>query len=193
MRSALQTLGWLACIIYSTIPSFWLVIHPRVEYWRSHHSPYSRLLPLWFGMWGILAVITAPWRRVVLYDQPWMWLPAIALFLTGIWMYTHSGGGFSWKQLGGLPEILPGHPEQRLITTGLRSRVRHPVYLAHLCEMLAWSLGTGLLALYALLGFALLTGAFMLHLEDAELEKRFGPAYREYRAQVPSLLPRWKA
>jgi protein-S-isoprenylcysteine O-methyltransferase Ste14 len=150
------------------------------------------LIPLWFAMWAVLAVLTAPWRHIALYEQPRMWLPAACLFLLGIWLYTHAGSGFSWKQLGGLPEILPGHPEQRLITTGIRSRVRHPVYLAHLCEILAWSIGTGLLVLYALLAFAVLTGAFMLRREDAELEERFGQPYRQYRAQVPSVLPRLK-
>ena len=56
--------------------------------------------------------------------------------------------------------------------------------------MLAWSIGTGLVALYALTVLAILTGALMIHMEDAELEQRFGEEYREYRARVPAILPR---
>ena len=83
-----------------------------------------------------------------------------------------------------------GHREDRLITTGIRARVRHPVYLGHLCEMLAWSIGTGLLACWALTAFAMVTGAVMIRMEDAELKHRFGEAYLVYRTKVPAIVPR---
>jgi protein-S-isoprenylcysteine O-methyltransferase Ste14 len=41
-----------------------------------------------------------------------------------------------------------------------------------------------------LTGFAVITGAIMIRLEDKELEERFGESYREYRARVPAFLPR---
>jgi protein-S-isoprenylcysteine O-methyltransferase Ste14 len=187
----LRTLGWLMCVIYSTIPAFWLVIHPYADYWRARsRSPYRVLLPLWIAMWIVAAVITAPWRHVVLYAQPATWIPATLLFGAGFWIYRHAGQQFSARQLGGLPELLPGHSEQRLVTTGIRRRVRHPVYLAHLCEMLAWSIGTGLAACYTLTAFALITGALMIRMEDAELEQRFGEEFRSYRQRVPALLPK---
>jgi hypothetical protein len=31
----LETIGWIACLVYATIPSFWLVIHSRAHCWRS--------------------------------------------------------------------------------------------------------------------------------------------------------------
>jgi len=71
-----------------------------------------------------------------------------------------------------------------------RERVRHPVYLGHLCEMLAWSIGTGLVVCWALLAFAMITGVVMIRLEDAELEKRFGEEYAAYRERVPAVLPK---
>lgn len=141
-------------------------------------------------MWIIVVLATAPWRRVVWYQTPWTWIAAAVLFAGGIWLYVKSGANFSPKQLGGLPELRPNHPETRLVTTGIRSRIRHPVYLAHLCEMLAWSVGTGLAVCYALTVFAILTGAFMIRKEEAELEQRFGEEYRQYRQRVPAILPR---
>ena len=78
----------------------------------------------------------------------------------------------------------------RLVTTGIRSRVRHPVYLAHLCEMLAWSVGTGLAVCWLLTALAILTGAVMIRMEDAELEKRFGEDSVRYRQSVPAVIPR---
>jgi len=186
-----QTLGWLACVVYSTIPLFWLMVHPRAHRWRAREgSPFRVLVPAWIVMWIGIGVLTGPWRAAAFYSTPWSWIPAALLFATGITIYFSSGAHFSWAQLGGLPEVRPGNHNQRLVTTGIRARVRHPVYLAHLCEMLAWSVGTGLIVCWFLTAFAILTGAVMIRLEDAELEKRFGEEYREYRDRVPAVFPR---
>jgi len=192
----LQVIGWLACVAYSTIPAFWLMIHPFAEQWRTRHrspyyrSPYMVLLPVWVAMWVGVALVTRPWRGILLYRADWAWGAAALLFVCGLYLYSRSGKNFSAKQLGGLPEIHGGNREQRLVTDGIRSRVRHPVYLAHLCEMLAWSVGTGLAACWGLTALAVITGAGMIRMEDSELEKRFGDSYRAYRRSVPAVLPR---
>jgi protein-S-isoprenylcysteine O-methyltransferase Ste14 len=187
----LQTLGWLACVVYSTIPWFWLMIHPRAHRWRTHAgSPYRMLVPAWIVMWIGIGAVTGHWRTVALYSTPWNWIPAGILFGTGILLYKLSQTGFSPLQLYGVPEIVAGNHEQRLVTTGIRSRVRHPVYLGHLCEMVAWSIGTGLIVCWLLTAFAIVSGAVMIRMEDAELEKRFGEEYLAYRSRVPAILPR---
>ncbi len=140
-------------------------------------------------MWLFLAAITAHWRNLTLYHRWWCWLPAAVLFGAGLALYKLSSTGFSQAQLGGLPEVLPGH-RQHLVMTGIRAHMRHPVYLAHLCEMLAWSIGTGLAVCWALTAFAIVTGAAMITMEDNELENRFGEEYRQYRMKVPALLPK---
>ena len=194
MLAFLQTVGWLAVIVYTSIPSFWLLIHPRVKYWRSRQkSPYRLLIPVWTTMWIALGILTAPWRRILIYETGWTWIPAAFLFLLGFWLYKSSGKHFSGAQLSGAAELLPARGEQRLVISGIRNRIRHPVYLGHLCEMLAWSIGTGLAVLYALAAFATVTGAIMILLEDKELEQRFGEEYRRYRNRVPALFPTlWK-
>jgi protein-S-isoprenylcysteine O-methyltransferase Ste14 len=93
-------------------------------------------------------------------------------------------------QLSGLAEVEPDRHTQQLITTGIRARVRHPIYLGHLCELLGWTIALGTASLFALSLFAMLTGAVMLHLEDNELESRFGESYRTYRHTVPAIFPR---
>jgi protein-S-isoprenylcysteine O-methyltransferase Ste14 len=141
-------------------------------------------------MWVVVALLTRPGRSIVLYRADWAWIAAALLFACGLYVYSQSGRNFSAQQLGGLPEVHGANREQRLITDGIRSRVRHPVYMAHLCEMLAWSAGTGLAVCWALTAFAMVTGAVMIRMEDAELEKRFGESYRAYRRSVPAVLPR---
>ena len=187
----LRTLAWLACVVYSTIPLFWLMIHPRAHRWREREaSPFRVLLPAWIVMWIGIGVLTSPWRAAALYSAAWSWPPAALLFATGIMIYSSSGAHFSWKQLGGLPELRPRNDDQHLVTTGIRSRVRHPIYLAHLCEMLAWSEGTGLAICWFLTAFAIATGAVMIRMEDAELEKRFGAEFISYRQTVDAVFPK---
>jgi len=186
----LQTIGWAACIVYATIPAFWLLIHRHVDYWRSlPRSPYRVLLPLWIAMWIALGLITARWRTLSFYSTAWTWIPAAFFFATGFWIYKNSTREFSGTQFGGVHELQPEQHEQRLVTSGIRSQVRHPVYLAHLCEMLAWSIGTGLAVCYGLTAFGVITGAIMIRLEDAELEQRFGQQYRDDRRRVPAVIP----
>jgi protein-S-isoprenylcysteine O-methyltransferase Ste14 len=189
----LRAVGWIVCVVYSTIPAFWLLIHPRVEYWRSRpRSPYKILLPIWIGMWAAVAGITAPWRGFLLYTNHWTRIPAALLLLAGLLLYKLSRDHFTLAQLGGLSEILGGDREQRLATTGVRAHLRHPVYLGHLSEMLAWSVGTGLAVCWTLTAFAVITGAIMIQTEDHELEVRFGEPYRTYRLAVPALVPKVK-
>jgi len=188
----LRTLGWLACVVYSTIPLFWLMVHPRAHVWRARQrSPFRVLVPAWIVMWIGIGALTGPWRAAAFYSTPWTWVPAVLLFGAGISIYSYAGAHFSWAQLGGLPEVRADHRDDRLVTTGIRARVRHPVYLGHLCEMLAWSLGTGLAVCCVLTAFAIVTGAVMIQMEDAELEKRFGQEYARYRFSVPAVIPRF--
>jgi protein-S-isoprenylcysteine O-methyltransferase Ste14 len=187
-----RAVGWLACVIYSSIPSFWLMVHPRAHQWRAAvRSPFRFLVPAWLTMWIAIGALTAPWRNLLLWSTAWTWIASLPLFAVGVFLYVAAGAHFSWAQLGGLPEVQANHTDDRLITTGIRARVRHPVYLAHLCEMFAWSIGTGLLVCCLLTAFAIATGAVMIGLEDAELERRFGDQFRRYRSDVSSILPKF--
>jgi protein-S-isoprenylcysteine O-methyltransferase Ste14 len=187
----LPTFAWLACIVYSTIPAFWLAIHPFASFWRAQkRNPFALLVPMWIALWIALALISAPWRHLRLYSTTTTWLPAAVLFLAGIWIYRRAGAGFSWSQLGGLPEIRDSGTQKPFAATGIRARVRHPIYLGHLVEMLAWSVGSGLVVCFGLTVIGIVTGAWMIAAEDRELETRFGADYRRYKANVPAIFPR---
>ena len=187
----LRTVGWLFAIVLSTVPSYWFLVHPRAEYWRSRSGPRFCILgPLWIAIWIAVGAITWPWRYVAWYDSPFPWLAAAPFFAAGFYLYYRGRARFSFAQLIGRPEVQGEGFEQRLVRTGIRARVRHPVYLGHLCELIGWSLGTGLAVIYGLTAFAVVTGAVMIRMEDEELERRFGDAYRQYRQATPALIPR---
>jgi protein-S-isoprenylcysteine O-methyltransferase Ste14 len=184
----LLTFAWIVAVIYASIPPFWLVIHPFAERWRRSEVGARKLLGFtWLATILLLAAVTAPWRELRLYDTPYAWLAALPFGGLALLIYGRAGG-FGFDRLIGRVE-LESNLEQRLITTGLHRRIRHPFYLAHLFMLTGWTLGSGLLVLYALWAFALLTGFFLIRTEDAELERRFGDEYREYKRGVPAILP----
>ena len=141
-------------------------------------------------MWIAMGALTWPWHKVLLYRAGWSWLIAAPLFAVGGTLYVLSFKSFTADQVLGRTELHPHKHEQRLVTTGIRRHIRHPIYLAHFCELLGWSVGTGMAILFAMTVFAAITGVFMLRAEDRELESRFGDEFRQYRDQVPMLFPR---
>ncbi len=191
MLTFLRTVGWLFAIVLSTVPSYWLLVHPRAESWRSRRGARFRILgPLWIAIWVAVGAITWPWRHIAWYSNPLFWLAAAPFFAIGFYLYHRARATFSFAQLTGRPEVEGDMFEQRLVNSGIHARVRHPVYLGHLCELIGWSLGTGLAVIYILTGFAIITGAIMIRMEDDELERRFGEPYRRYRKATPAVIPR---
>ena len=124
-----------------------------------------------------------------MYSLRWMWAPAAVLLLLGLSIYACVGPSFSAHKLSGEAELRPDQYAQELVTRGLHSRMRHPIYVAHLTNFAGCAIGSGLVVSYILLGFSVvLTFPLMIWLEERELAVRFGESYREYRQRVP-LLP----
>jgi len=83
----------------------------------------------------------------------------------------------------------PWDPPQRLVTTGLYARLRHPLQLGH--ALLVWgaALAVGSLATlaYAAVFTAVLMGPVRIA-EERMLAKRYGEAFHQYRARVRAYL-----
>jgi protein-S-isoprenylcysteine O-methyltransferase Ste14 len=186
--------GWIPCCIYGSVPSFWLLVHPYADFWRRRHREgkpvYQLLVPIWVAMWVTLYAATYPLRGVQLYPVRWAWVPGLLFFVVGTVLYAQGHNGFSFSQLVGFHELKPDQHSPQLSVRGIRQHVRHPVYLAHLCQMLAFSITTGLAPCWALTAFALVTGIAMVRAEERELVQRFGDSYRKYQQNVPMLIPR---
>jgi len=192
LHSILDVVGLLVASVYCTIPVFWLVFHPFVEQWRQYgRRAYLAIMPTW-GVF-IAAAFAAGWpvRHLHLYESKVPWVMGVLFILAGFSIYRSASQGFDRAQVSGLAELEPDQHDQKLVVTGIRTQVRHPIYLGHLCEVFGWTVGTGSIALCGLLLFAAVTGAIMIRKEDAELEARFGDLYRQYRDTVPALLPKF--
>jgi protein-S-isoprenylcysteine O-methyltransferase Ste14 len=192
LHSILDVTGLLVCSVYCTIPLFWLVFHPFVERWRKYgRKAYWAIMPAWGIFIAGAFALGWPFRHLHLYDSKVPWVLGVLFILAGLSIYRSASLGFDGAKISGLAELEPGQHDQKLIVTGIRTQVRHPIYLGHLCEVMGWTVGSGSIALCALLLFAAITGAIMIRREDAELEQRFGDLYRQYRDRVPALLPKF--
>src|SRR5579871_652000 len=102
MAHSLALVGWIACIVYSTVPCFWFLVHPWADHWRNRRrSPYFVLIPAWAAVWIVVGLLTARWRHITFYATVWSWVPAVGLFALGFWLYARSTRNFSAQQLGG--------------------------------------------------------------------------------------------
>ncbi len=192
LHSYLDIAGLLVGSVYCTVPLFWLVFHRFVELWRQYgRKAYVAIVPAWGIFIAAAFALGWPIRHLHLYESNLPWVLGVLFILAGLSIYGSASRGFDRAKIAGLAELELSQHEQRLVITGIRAQVRHPIYLGHLCEVMGWTLGTGSIALCGLLIFAVFTGAIMIRKEDAELEKRFGDAYRQYRDTVPPLLPKF--
>lgn len=192
LHSILDVAGLLVCSVYCTIPLFWLVFHPFVEKWRKYgRKAYVGIMPAWGVFIAAAFALGWPIRHLHLYDSKLPWVLGVLFILAGMSIYRSASQGFDRAKVSGLAELEPDQHDQKLVVTGIRTQVRHPIYLGHLCEVFGWTVGTGSIALCGLLVFAAITGAVMIRKEDLELEQRFGDLYRQYRDRVPALLPRF--
>jgi protein-S-isoprenylcysteine O-methyltransferase Ste14 len=180
---------WVLGVIYATIPAFWMAVHPFASYWRTRKRPFPILGLIWIAIILAVVFLTKPWHEQRFYVNPWAGIPAAILFAFAILIYRSTGRSFGRDNLIGRTELEPQAREQKLITTGIHARVRHPIYLGHLLMLTSWTIGSGLKVLFALLAFAVVTGAIMVRMEDAELEARFGDEFKEYKKRVPAVIP----
>jgi protein-S-isoprenylcysteine O-methyltransferase Ste14 len=183
----LRTTAWQMAAVYATIPCLWLLVHPFTDFWRKNKAPIKSMGLVWLVMWAMARWITWPYRNLLFYSTSLTILPGFLFMGLGLSVYRHIGD-FGFARLAGQSEMRANKP-QLLITHGIHGRVRHPIYLAHLCCLLGLAISSGLVAVYALMAFALITGIFLIRVEDKELERRFGEEFRAYRVRVPALIP----
>ena len=95
------------------------------------------------------------------------------------------GGGMVTAALalmiGGLTQLRGLENIDHLVTTGLFSRLRHPMYVGFVLWIGGWVVCYGAVASFAV-GLVCIGNIFYWrHLEEGELESRYGEDYRVYR------------
>jgi protein-S-isoprenylcysteine O-methyltransferase Ste14 len=155
----------------------------------------------------LLAILLLPFMVVVMIprwllrgwsssDTRWIdgTIPAAIAHLAGAAMFLVGFALFAWcvslfARIG-KGTLAPWDPTRRLVVAGPYRYVRNPM-ISGVLMMLAGEaafLGSRAIATWALTFFVINNVYFVL-LEEPGLERRFGAAYREYKAAVPRWLP----
>lgn len=105
----------------------------------------------------------------------------VALVAWTVSLFSTEGGG----------TLAPWDPTTRLVVAGPYRHVRNPMIGGVLCVLLGEAALLGSLPLLAWFAVVFAVNAVYFPLvEEPGLERRFGAAYGEYRANVPQWLPR---
>jgi protein-S-isoprenylcysteine O-methyltransferase Ste14 len=115
---------------------------------------------------------------------------SIVCFILGIpWMLS----AIVWQLVRGNGTPVPVVPTKHFLQNGPYRYVRNPMILGFVLYLLGWAFifNKAGAFLAAAVVIALLL-AEIKTIEESELEKRFGDAYREYKNQIPFIIPKWR-
>jgi protein-S-isoprenylcysteine O-methyltransferase Ste14 len=151
-------------------------------------------LTFWFGLSGLL-VFASLWLDKFLPARLFLPLP-INIFLsvlllvigTTLCLWTV----YSFVKARGSP--VPLNPPQRLVTTGLYSRVRNPMIIGWMVMLLGVGLLLNSISLIFIFTplFLLLNILYLKTVEEKEMGKKFGQEYLKYKESVPMFIPRFR-
>ena len=133
---------------------------------RVFATVFAAMLVMWVS-WFVLGYV-APRSVTVPEALRWAGLVAVAAGAASV--------------LGGMWSLRGVENIDHLVTTGLFSKVRHPMYLGFTLWILGWVAFAGTAANALIAPLALASIAWWRHLEEQELESRYGDAYAAYRA-----------
>lgn len=89
--------------------------------------------------------------------------------------------------------LAPWDPTQRLVVQGPYCYTRNPMISGVFFVILAEAIATGSPALFCwAVAFWLLNTVYFVYSEEPGLERRFKESFRQYKANVPRWIPRWR-
>ena len=130
-------------------------------------------------VFAAMCVMWVSWFSMCPLDPYHLTLPGSVRWV-GLFMVA-AGIGLSFGALGHLKGV---ENIKQLVTTGLYSRFRHPMYMGFILWILGWSIYHG--AAFSLIPGLLAIGSILYwrRLEEHDLESRYGEDYRHYRART---------
>lgn len=171
----MNTRNFILLIIISVLTHF-----VRTVYEVLKHKKIIEASKLTFAiMFPNMTVLWISWFMLCSADVYKLNLPAFVRYI-GI-AITIAGAGLFFTALFTIKTLETYSGD--LITTGIYSKVRHPMYLGFICWLFGAPLFFNAVTAFALAVLFIANVLFWRHLEELELEKRF-VGYKEYRVKT---------
>lgn len=142
--------------------------------------------PLSLFLWGMVAQVALHWLLPVARLVAWPWT-LIGLVPLAMGLAVMIRGERQFKKTG--TPVQPGSDPTTLVTSGVFSRTRNPMYLGIVLVLVGVA---GLLGTLSPFVSPLVIGPVLsvrfIRREEASLRSTFGDAYDEYRDEVPRWL-----
>jgi protein-S-isoprenylcysteine O-methyltransferase Ste14 len=163
----------------------WCEIMPRdreelLAEMMPHNRIYQNVLLVTFISIWILDSFVLHFSTFFLFIIP-IWyhlIPALVIFFMGLYLINVSYKNFLDTE------------ETGLVTAGIFSHIRHPMYLGYVLSYLALAIGTFSFASIIIWVAIFIVYNAMANYEDVKLEEKFGDVFLEYKNAVPKWLPR---
>lgn len=183
LTSATVVFYTLHSILASTGVKRWMRERLGLDRW--YRLGYSLVSLLLLG-WVIMAYVRVPYSALLPALPPWAavvgWsMMALGAALSLVAILRFGGAGF----VGLVPER-----QDMLVRSGLHGRMRHPIYTGVILAALGWLLIDGGMACAAVVTITFMYLPIGIALEERKLIGVFGEDYRQYRREVPALLPK---
>lgn len=129
---------------------------------------------------GVAINLVAPLRLTALDALP-IGLIAPGVVALGILLVLLGVLGLAWARTA----IIPHHEVRTVVSTGIYGHTRNPIYLGFLVTYLGAALWRGDIWPLLTLPFGLgLLKHFVIDLEEAHLQRKFGRHYEEYQRRI---------
>jgi protein-S-isoprenylcysteine O-methyltransferase Ste14 len=190
-----ETFAQLIVIFYPGVFVYWMIVHNNVSRLRTWGT---RAFWVAVPAWVVTSVPLLFFRRNIFsvrWDFP-DWVEGV-LAVVGIFaivlaaaLLLQAGQQIPFRTLVGFPEIAPETNRQPILSSGIYSRTRNPVYLAHWLVVFSAAALTNFAANW--IGFALDCAVLplLIHGEERELLTRYGDEFVSYMRRVPRFFPR---
>jgi len=191
MRGDIFKMVFLICFVAGCLVRAFSIRGIRKNTAASDHTPrleWLLLLAVFFGMQIIpLVYIFSDWLDFADYHLPaWAGVTGAILFVPALWLLrrSHADLGLNFSPRIQIKE------EHSLVTKGVYSRIRHPMYAAHWL----WAVGQALLLHNWIAGPAFLMTFLPVYLlraprEEKMMLERFGEEYSRYMERTGRVVP----
>ncbi|MBN8950832.1 MULTISPECIES: isoprenylcysteine carboxylmethyltransferase family protein [unclassified Rhizobium] len=184
-------------LLYQFIPACWIVwlliwLFASFSVKRSvrQEDPLSRLgntVPIWIGAFllAVNRIWLGPLQYRIIPQDPATYAIGAALTFIGllfaVWARYHIGR--NWSGVITLKE------DHTLIRSGPYALVRHPIYSGLMLAIIGSAIARGDIAAVFAVAAMLYAVLRRVSIEERWMSETFGPAYADYKASTPALIP----
>jgi len=184
---------WIV-IFYPGVFVFWLLMHTNIERLRrAGKKAYWVAALAWLitsgpSLFFHQEIFSVRWPTPAGFSAIFATFGIVALIFAVVYL-SRAGKQISLRTMVGLPEIEPHKNNQAVLTAGVYSKTRNPIYFAHWLLVFAAAALADFAANWILFVLDCLILPLLIHVEERELLSRYGSDYKAYMRRVPRFFP----